>query len=272
MMKHITTITLTLAGLAIVLLLGTRGMLPPAPEQLKHVIERRIVEAHRCRNCNPVTDQCKHHEKMNARIDDNASNFKPVITKMFNGQYIVCLETENLRFREITERDVDDIFSYARKQMVADRTTWRPHTSKYETFQLVESWVQNYKNYTKAPWGIAHKKTGRLVGTAGYPVVYEGPRAQLAYCLSDSVWGKGYELEIIRALIEFAVVHMKVHRIESFARADDPFTQRMLEQAGMSCEGNDPDLKLLDGRYLSMKHYSLLPEEIAAQIQKSILK
>lgn len=271
MMKHITTITLTISGLAIILLLGTRGLLPPAPEHLEHIIERHKVEAYRCRTCNPSTDQCLHHEKMRESLDSNATNFIPVVTKVFNGAYIIGFETKNFRFREVEMRDVDDIFSYARKPMVAARTSWRAHQSKYETLQLVEQWCNGYKNYTKAPWAIEHKSSGKVVGTAGYPLVYEGPRVLLAYCLSDALWGKGLELEIIRALIEFASVKMKSTRTQAFARVDDPFTQRMLEQAGMSLEGEEPELKLLDGRYLSMKDYAVLPGEITPQLKKSII-
>lgn len=43
-MKHLTTITLTVSGLLIILFLGWRGILPPAPEHTEQ-IESRLMQA-----------------------------------------------------------------------------------------------------------------------------------------------------------------------------------------------------------------------------------
>lgn len=43
-MEHITTITLTIGGLLLILFLGFRGCLPPAPENIEQTESRRYQQ------------------------------------------------------------------------------------------------------------------------------------------------------------------------------------------------------------------------------------
>lgn len=274
MNKYLPTIVMTVSGAIIIVLLGLRGFLPTAPVSLKYEVIRRTVPSYRCRLCTPHGDLCPPHENLNTFDEPNAGNFQCVVTSQFNDTHINGFETKHLRFREIRKDDIDAIYAYARKPLVAARTTWAPHRSKFETARIVEKWVKAYERYLVAPWGVEEKKTGKLIGTAGFPAYYPTePRVFFSYCLSDEAWGNEYEVEIVRALIEIGSAQklMNCLRVEAVAREDDPFTQRVLEQAGMNYEGDEPDYKRVDREFISMKHYAILRKDITKQLSKSIL-
>lgn len=252
---------------AVSLLLWAPGK---SPSVTGEPVERRTVDAYRCIECNPDGEPYTPAEALSAAADDNVRNFKPVITKVENGKHFLRLETKRLIFRELTMNDIDAVHRYARKPIVAARTAWPAHTNKVQTIRQVEEWVNAYARGTNAPWGIEEKATGQLIGTAGLPLMYvDSHRAQLAYCLSDAAWGNEYEIEIVRALIEFGFVQAKTKgRVEALARVDDPFTQKVLEQAGMSREGTLPAHKLVGDQYVTFYSYAVLRRDVADLLKK----
>lgn len=258
---------------------GALGLLIWAPavdnnDSIAAPVERRMVDSYRCIECNPHGDPFTPAESLSSAPDDNACNFKTTITSVKNGEHYIEFETKRLIFRELMMNDIDAVYRYARKPMVAARTAWPAHTNKVKTIRKVESWVNAYQRGSFAPWGVVEKATGELIGTAGIPLFYVGNhRAQFSYCLSDAAWGKEYELELVRALIEYAFIQGKVkERVEAVARTDDPFTQRVLEQAGMSREGIMPCHKKVGDEYLSFYFYAVVRRDVAAALNKSVLQ
>lgn len=270
--RIISFITITCFAGAFALLVWT----PASHEQSERVqsIERRLVDSYRCIECNPNGEPYTPSEALSSAPDDNARSFKTVITKVKDGKHYMEFETKRLIFRELTMNDIDAVYRYARKPMVAARTAWPAHTNKVQTIRKVESWVNAYHRGLFAPWGIEEKATGELIGTAGIPLFYVGNhRAQLAYCLSDTAWGNKYEVEVVRALIEYAFVQAKVKgRVEALARTDDPFTQKVLEQAGMSREGVVPAHKKVGDEYFSFYFYAVVRRDIAPALNESSLR
>ena len=272
MIKHLPHIVSAICVCVIVALVSFRVMSPPVPTHAARAVVRKTIPSYRCRSCTPHKDLCPPEENLNAPTDQNASHFSCVITKTFNDQSFMGFETKRLRFREIKKEDVDAIYEYARKPMVAARTTWPAHRSKFETHRIVDNWLARYKKFYAAPWAIEEKSSGRLIGTAGIPAVYPSePRAFIAYCLSDTAWGNGYEIEVIRALIEFGCIQAKCIRMEMMVRESDPFSQKVAEQAGMSDEGIELDYKRIGDEYVSLRHYAILRKEIRPALRGSVL-
>jgi len=271
MNKHFATIVVVLNTIISIGLLSLNNWLPPVPEKLEEVVEQKKVAATLCRNCSDSTDLSRGDAKIDGQIDDNAKAFKCAIKninyKPGAESSIIWIETKHLLFRNIRMSDVDALYAYARKPEVAARTEWAPHISKMESIQAIKDIQEAYNKAYLAPWGIEEKETGRFIGTAGICQYNpDEPRTMIEYTLGDAGWDKGYELEVAQALIEFCLVAMKCNRIAALARCDDPFSQKILERAGMSREGIEPDYRYINGSYVSLYHYALIGKEVNQHI------
>jgi len=278
MNKHFATIVVTLNGIIIIGFLSLNNWLPTVPERLEEVVEQRKVAATLCRNCSTSVDLSRGEAKIDGKIDDNAKAVKRIITAVDYEQHgdfpWVIFETPHLVFRDVRMSDVDALYAYARKAEVAARNEWPAHISKMESVQLIKNILEAYQQSYISPWGIEDKETGEFIGTAGICQYNpDEPRVIIEYTLSDTSWDKGYELEIMQALIEFCLVTAQCNRIAALARCDTPFLQKILERAGMSREGIEPDYKYINGSYISMYHYALIRKEVDPSIlQGSLLR
>jgi|GEM_PF-3212194 len=268
MNKHFATVVVVINGVIIIGLLGLRGWLPPVPEKTEVVEERRLVAASRCRQCTPTGDLLAEGDRLDEPLDDNARNVRPVITKInLNPPSGTCvwLETEHLLFRDIRLSDVDDFYAYCSNPEAAARSSWPRHHAKIDSLKVLKNWISLLEERRGVPpWAVEEKATGRLIGTAGISeCTLDEPRGKFDYSVGQAGWNKGYELEIVRALLEYSIVTMQSVRTETWVRSDYIEGQRILEEAGLSKEGISPHYKLVDGQYVDFVHYALLTKEIA---------
>lgn len=61
--------------------------------------------------------------------------------------------------------------------------------------------------------------------------------ADVEYCIGQSYWASGYATEALHAVIEYAFEHIRLNRVQAFHRSKNPASGKVLEKAGMQCEG-----------------------------------
>ena len=280
MNKHFATIVVVLNGIIIFCFLGLRGWLPPAPEKIEESFEHRKVEASRCRNCTTATDLSVGDEKRDGRIDNNPDNFKCVatgLTGINESAKQFEFETSHLYFKELQMSDADDIYHYMINPKMAERISWQPYQSKLDTRVMVNSLLsKNQISYYSPfiPWAVVNKETNTVIGTALLSEYSpKEPKCSIEYTLDSAYWNSPYELEVIRALIEVGFVVLNCSCVSARAECDYPYISAMLEKAGMSFEGTQPDYKYINNQYFSYNSYSLLRKTLPAHaLQKSVLK
>jgi len=274
MNKHFATIVVTANLILIICFLGLKGWLPQAPEKVEEIVEEMKIEASRCRHCTIALDLSPGNEKLDESIDDNAKNVRFVITGLQEERAVaprIWFETKHLRLRDLNFADVDDIYQYASKPAVAARHCWTAHRSKLETLELVKYWIETLGKYYAAPYAIEEKATGKVIGTASVTkhTSTEEPRFYFGWALDDSAYENGYELEAVRAMIEIGLVSFDAQRVAAFVRCDDDKGIEILEKAGLSREGIEPDLRRVNGQYLSCYQYALLSKEVDRKLLAS---
>lgn len=175
------------------------------------------------------------------------------------------LETERLLLRKMRLDDAGDLFEYASDPEVARYTTWEAHKTIDDSRTALSHWMELYNTGQVAPWGMEHKRDGKLIGTCGF--VHWNPRharAEVAYALSRQYWGKGYTAEAVRAVIAFGYHTMGLNRIEARCDVPNVASARVMEKAGMKLEGVLRQQMFVKGEYVDMKMYSILRVEWAA--------
>ena len=172
------------------------------------------------------------------------------------------LETERLILRKMTPNDVGAVFAYASDPEVARYVLWETHRSIEDSRAFVELVVSRYESGGEPEWGIVYKGDHRFVGTCGI-VSWEPEhaRAELGYALSREYWGRGLMPEAVCAMISFGFGRMGLNRIEARCIAENSASARVMQKAGMTCEGTLRQRERIKGKYRDMEIYSILRGE-----------
>jgi ribosomal-protein-alanine N-acetyltransferase len=83
----------------------------------------------------------------------------------------------------------------------------------------------------------------------------------LGYALSRDYWGRGLMAEAAGAMISFGFREMNLNRIEARCIAENTASTRVMEKAGMLCEGTLRQRELIKGEHRDIKIYSILRDE-----------
>jgi ribosomal-protein-alanine N-acetyltransferase len=173
------------------------------------------------------------------------------------------LETKRLLLRKMRLDDAEAMFAYASDPEVTRYVLWDTHRSIEDSESFLRLAVEGYERGDFGGWGIVLKDGGAFVGTCGVDVGYapEHARAELGYVLSREHWGRGLMPEAVRAVIRFGFDRMGLNRVEARCIAGNAASARVMEKAGMNCEGTLREREFIKGAYRDMKLYSILRRE-----------
>ncbi len=85
-----------------------------------------------------------------------------------------------------------------------------------------------------APWTVATREDGRIVGWGGlYQDPFEpGWGVEAGYFFHPAVWGRGYASETLAAALDIADRVLRLQEVSAFADPSNRASQRVLEKAG----------------------------------------
>lgn len=146
-------------------------------------------------------------------------------------------ETSRYRLRRVTAEDAKAIFdSYATDAKVTRFLGWKPHTSVLDTAAFLQAAASEWDQGKGFPVVAFHRQhPDELIGMF-HPVLI-GHRVSYGYVLRASAWGKGCASEVMTWLVDHALSHPAIFRVEAFCDVDNPASARVMEKAGMTCEG-----------------------------------
>ena len=171
------------------------------------------------------------------------------------------LETPRLILRRVKPTDAEAIFSYASRPEVTAHLTWRTHRKLEDTYLFIQGLQYGYAEGTAADWGIILKENGLFIGTIGFAQASRiHSYGEVGYVLHPDYWGRGIVAEALNAVIGFAFTH-GLNRVEAVHAVENRASGRVMEKAGMTCEGLLRKRYSLQGEYRDMKMYSILREE-----------
>lgn len=149
------------------------------------------------------------------------------------------LETDRLILRRFTMEDAKDMFeNWASDDEVTKFLTWPTHSSIEVTKHILEGWVSRYENEDFYNWAIELKESGKVIGNISVVELKERTEcAEIGYCMSRSLWGKGIMPEALGEVIAFLFDEAEFNRVEAFHDVNNPKSGRVMEKAGMKYEG-----------------------------------
>jgi [ribosomal protein S5]-alanine N-acetyltransferase len=146
------------------------------------------------------------------------------------------LETQRLVLRKPRLEDTRAIFEgWAQDQEVTRYLTWRPHERIEQTEEFVQGCIRAWEGEARFPYVITRKGTGAVIGIIDPRM--EGSKVGIGYGAARAYWGNGYVLEATRAIIDWAFQQPAIFRVYATTDVENSASRRVMEKAGMQCEG-----------------------------------
>ncbi len=188
------------------------------------------------------------------------------MTEPFKYTVFPILETDRLRLRQMTDADVDDVFS-----IFGDAETCRylidqdckPYSTAVEAKANVIDWSNSWFAEKKGlRWALTLKDEDRLIGTAGFNYWNQKDRrAEIGYDLNRSLWGRGLMTEAVAAMLRFGFHRMNLHRIEATVTGGNIGSVTVLEKCGFTLEGVWRHRNFAEGQFYDSLQFGLLEAE-----------
>lgn len=176
----------------------------------------------------------------------------------------VRLETPRLVLREKRDDDVAAILRWASDAEVVRLVQWGPNDEAMTRAYLeVAKRAREAEPRVDFELGITLRGADELVGACGLRIVsHASAHGDLGYTLRRDLWGQGYATEAARALVDFGVDVLHLHRIWATCHVDNAASARVLEKIGMRREGRlRENVKQRDG-WRDSWLYALLASDV----------
>ncbi|MEH6941315.1 GNAT family N-acetyltransferase [Bacillus sp. JJ722] len=171
------------------------------------------------------------------------------------------LETERLVLREITNKDVEAVFSCFSNENVTRYYGQEPLQNIKQAEKLVDLFSQNYNEQKGIRWGIERKETKGIIGTIGFngwsP---KHKRAELGYEIHPDYWRKGYTSEAVAEIITYGLKVMELNRIGAVVFIDNEASNNLLIKFGFQKEGVLRKYMFQNGKAHDTNVYSFIKE------------
>jgi ribosomal-protein-alanine N-acetyltransferase len=147
------------------------------------------------------------------------------------------LHTQRLCLRELRASDAPALFAIHRD---ADSMRWfgaEPMTDLAQAEALIETFAHwRLQPNPGTRWGI--EREGELIGSCGLFKWNRGWRSCALACeLAPTARGQGFMREALRAMLDWGIEHMQLHRVEALVHPQNTASLGLLERLGFAREG-----------------------------------
>jgi ribosomal-protein-alanine N-acetyltransferase len=187
--------------------------------------------------------------------------------KVLSASYIdpiPTLKTERLILRPLRLEDAPSVFAYAKNPNVSRYTLWEPHNTLQDTEAFLWDYAfESYGRQSPEPLGITLKSNPeKVVGTVGcYWVSKPSKSMELAYAISEDLWGQGYVVEASSALLNFVFQKLNVHRVTAHCKVENTASERVMQKLGFTFEGTKRQAVFHRNQYWDVHAYGLLKSD-----------
>lgn len=159
------------------------------------------------------------------------------------------LETERLKVRETTPRDIDEFYRiYSDPSITQYMEDLFP--DRKQEIEYIKAYVkQIYEFYGFGLWTVLHKENGRVIGRAGLNVRegYEIP--ELGFVIDVEYQGQGYAFEVCSAILKYAGEELEFPAVQAFVDENNQCSVHLLEKLGFAFD-SEVDLDRHYHRYV----------------------
>lgn len=174
------------------------------------------------------------------------------------------IETERLILRRFKMEDAEAMYkNWTSDEEVTKFLTWPPHSSIELTKNILQEWINDYKNENSYNWAITIKENGaEPIGSIGAVDINKRVNmVHIGYCISKKWWDKGITSEALKALIKYFFEEVGVNRVESRHDPNNPNSGKVMMKCGMKYEGTMREADINNQGICDYSMYGILAKE-----------
>lgn len=173
------------------------------------------------------------------------------------------IETKRLLLREFTVNDTEAMFkNWHSDTKVTKFLRWKSVSNIKETEQIINEWMQGYKQDDFYQWAIVLKEIKEPIGSIS--VVNKNDALDIihiGYCIGSKWWHQGIMSEAFNAVIPFLFTEVGANRIEAQHDPNNPNSGKVMEKCGLRYEGTLRQADWSNQGIVDACMYSLLKSE-----------
>ena len=90
------------------------------------------------------------------------------------------------------------------ERLLLRKFTWKAHNNVSDTLNIINKWIDGYKNKDFYRWCIILKGTGEVIGGIDVVDIIEfRSTCEIGYVLSKKYWNNGFMTEALKAVIDY---------------------------------------------------------------------
>jgi ribosomal-protein-serine acetyltransferase len=168
-------------------------------------------------------------------------------------------------------RDAEALFAVVEENRAGLRQ-WLPwlddNRSVADSNAFIRGALRKYADNGAFDAGIWHQ--GRLAGAIGFhPISWSNKNVSVGYWLAHHARGKGLMTRACGALVEHALVDLRLHRIEIRCGTGNPKSQRIPRLLGFKEEGVARQSEWLYDRWVDHVVFAMLAQEWRARAKET---
>ncbi|WP_373710037.1 GNAT family N-acetyltransferase [Kaistella sp.] len=133
------------------------------------------------------------------------------------------LISDTLILRQIVKDDIESLVEISFYNAL-------PALTVEDAAEMQERTNLDYQNGSSIHWGIADKKSNKIIGTVGYYRGFENRTGELGCVLKPEFQRKGLMTEAMKLAIEFGINEMKLRKIGAITSRENKPAIQLLER------------------------------------------
>ncbi|MGH3413715.1 MAG: GNAT family N-acetyltransferase [Marmoricola sp.] len=176
----------------------------------------------------------------------------------------VPIRTERLTLRHFEPGDLDAVLDYYADPEVARYLLEEPWTRAYAEEQVAKRVLRRHIDGPGSGLALVVERDATVVGdVALWPVDDTLSRSEIGWVFHPAHTGHGYATEAVRAVLDLAFVHYRMHRVLAQLDPRNAASARMCERLGMTREAHLREDWWSKGEWTDNAIYGLLAAEWA---------
>lgn len=133
------------------------------------------------------------------------------------------LISDTLILRQIVKDDIESIVEISFYDVL-------PALTVEDAAEMQERINLDYQNGSSIHWGIADKKSNKIMGTVGFYRGFKNGSGELGCVLKPDFQGKGLMTEAMKLAVKFGINEMKLRKIGAITSIENKSAIQLLER------------------------------------------
>ena len=154
------------------------------------------------------------------------------VYQRFAGEPWDITQTPRCTLREMSEKDVDDLYKLYESPLVT-RYMEGLFPDKEQEKQYIRDYIKNvYEYYGFGTWLVHRKEDGKLIGRAGFNYRPGFEEVELGFVIGEPYWRNGYAYEICSHLMEIGRTVYELDTVQALVKKENEASIHLLEKLG----------------------------------------